>query len=254
MSSADVVPSTDDDKDDDKDDDDDDDYPINTGTCSYPVDTRSAVAQRWFDRGISWVANFHREEAAFCFEQAIAADPACAMAHWGLALAHGPDYNLHQKAGFYVLADKDSGYPSLKVARDAAVRAGELAGADGWLGTPAQREFIAAIGVRYEWPSTPTTPDLQKPYRDLMVAAFQRHPEDALLAAACAESVLNLSPWSLYEQQPPEAREVGAPPGCSAVLNDVGRAAKAVLDAALQRHGTRHLWLSHLKVHFNEMG
>jgi hypothetical protein len=48
-------------------DDDDaayDDYPVNVGRFSVPVDTASRAAQRWFDRGLNWAADFHREEAA----------------------------------------------------------------------------------------------------------------------------------------------------------------------------------------------
>ena len=81
-----------------------DDYPINMGHLSVPVDTQSATAQRWFDRGINWTANFHREEAAFCFRKASEADPQCAMAFWGLAFVNGPDYNFHLGPCFCGLA------------------------------------------------------------------------------------------------------------------------------------------------------
>ena len=36
---------------------------------------------------------FNHEEAVRCFERAAAADPACAMAQWGIAYASGPNYN-----------------------------------------------------------------------------------------------------------------------------------------------------------------
>ena len=29
-----------------------------------------------------------------CFERALEADPGCAMAHWGIAMGIGPNYNL----------------------------------------------------------------------------------------------------------------------------------------------------------------
>ena len=95
-----------------------DEYPVNVGNYSLTVETDSPEAQKWFDRGINWVANFHREEAAFCFQQAANRDPKLAMAYWGVALCHGPDYNFHEKAGFYNKADQDNGYPSLKTATE----------------------------------------------------------------------------------------------------------------------------------------
>jgi hypothetical protein len=69
------------------------DYPYNLGVYTRAVTTRSAAAQRWFDRGLNWCFGFHHEEAIGCFEQALAADPDCAMAHWGVAYAAGPNYN-----------------------------------------------------------------------------------------------------------------------------------------------------------------
>lgn len=53
------------------------------GTFSRPVTTSSAQAQLWFDRGLAWAYGFNHEEAVACFEAA-AADPGCAMAHWGI--------------------------------------------------------------------------------------------------------------------------------------------------------------------------
>ena len=63
------------------------------GSFSRPITTRSAEAQKWFDRGLVWSYAFNHEESAKCFERAIAHDTGCAMAYWGLAYALGPNYN-----------------------------------------------------------------------------------------------------------------------------------------------------------------
>ncbi|HBY46435.1 MAG TPA: hypothetical protein DEG70_09340, partial [Chloroflexi bacterium] len=63
------------------------------GAHTRPVTTASSDAQRWFDRGLSWIYGFHHEEAIRCFERAAEADPSCAMAYWGIAYAAGPNYN-----------------------------------------------------------------------------------------------------------------------------------------------------------------
>lgn len=62
------------------------------GSHGRPVTTDSAEAQLWFDRGLVWTYAFHHEEAVACFEKAAAADPDCAMAHWGIG---GPDRPTH---------------------------------------------------------------------------------------------------------------------------------------------------------------
>ncbi|MEO1116096.1 MAG: hypothetical protein AAFY05_27400, partial [Pseudomonadota bacterium] len=63
------------------------------GTYSRKITTRSAEAQRHFDMGLVWLYGYNHEAAAICFEKALASDPDCGMAHWGLAYAIGPNYN-----------------------------------------------------------------------------------------------------------------------------------------------------------------
>ena len=63
------------------------------GNYRRPVTTSSARAQTWFDRGLVWSYSFNFEEAVRCFERAANHDPECAMAHWGIAYAAGPNYN-----------------------------------------------------------------------------------------------------------------------------------------------------------------
>jgi len=59
----------------------------------HPVVTASAPAQAAFDRGLTLLYAFERLAARQSFEEAAKADPSCAMAHWGIALALGPNYN-----------------------------------------------------------------------------------------------------------------------------------------------------------------
>ena len=68
-------------------------YIFNTGTYSYKVSTRSDDAQRWFDRGLMWIYGYNHSEAEYCFEKSLKYDPECAMSHWGIAYAVGPNYN-----------------------------------------------------------------------------------------------------------------------------------------------------------------
>ncbi len=91
------------------------DYPYDVGSYARKVTTGSTEAQRWFDRGLNWCFGYHHEEALECFEQALAADPACAMAHWGVSYAAGPNYNMPWK-----LMDPASKAAALSRAHDAA--------------------------------------------------------------------------------------------------------------------------------------
>ena len=64
------------------------------GSFNRSITTSSAEAQIWFDRGRNWLYAYNHGEAIKCFNTAIEADPPCAMAHWGVAYATGPNYNL----------------------------------------------------------------------------------------------------------------------------------------------------------------
>src|ERR1043165_9238253 len=64
------------------------------GAYSRLVTTKSPEAQVWFDRGLNWLFGFNHGEAIKCFAKAAECDPECAMAHWGISYAAGPNYNL----------------------------------------------------------------------------------------------------------------------------------------------------------------
>src|SRR5438045_2168769 len=52
------------------------------------------TAQRYFDQGLTLIYAFNHDEAARSFQRAADLDPNLAMAHWGIALALGPNYNI----------------------------------------------------------------------------------------------------------------------------------------------------------------
>src|SRR5262245_18830850 len=56
----------------------------------HAVSTRSPLAQRFFDQGLTLTYGFNHEGAYRCFRQAARIDPGCAMAYWGMAEALSP--------------------------------------------------------------------------------------------------------------------------------------------------------------------
>src|SRR4051794_18585918 len=63
------------------------------GSFHRPIETPSAQAQVWFDRGMVWAYAFNHEEAVRCFDRALELDPNLAIARWGVAYSVGPNYN-----------------------------------------------------------------------------------------------------------------------------------------------------------------
>lgn len=64
------------------------------GNLHHPVTTKSPLAQRYFDQGLTFIYVFNHDEAAGSFKEAARRDPDMAMAYWGIALSLGPNINL----------------------------------------------------------------------------------------------------------------------------------------------------------------
>lgn len=64
------------------------------GSYKHKITTDSEKAQRYFNQGLAFYHGFNHGEAVRSFQAVAEADPKCAMAHWGIALASGPHINL----------------------------------------------------------------------------------------------------------------------------------------------------------------
>jgi tetratricopeptide (TPR) repeat protein len=203
------------------------------GGYTRPVTASSPDAQTWFTRGLVWAYAFNHEEAAGCFERAAAADPGCAMAHWGLAYVLGPNYNKPWEA--FDPADLTA---SLARAHQAARTAERRAAA------PVERALAAALTARY--PSAEPAADLagwSTAYADAMREAYRSHPGDLDVAALFADALMNLTPWALWDQR------TGGPAAGAATLE-----ARQVLERALACEGGRaHPGVLHMYIHLLEM-
>ncbi|WP_415951054.1 hypothetical protein [Streptomyces sp. KLOTTS4A1] len=205
------------------------------GSHRRPVTTSVPRAQTWFDRGLAWSYAFNHEEAVACFEAAAAADPRCAMAHWGIAYALGPNYNKP-----WELFDEQDLAATVARAHAAVERAHELA-ADA---TPAEAALIEALRARFPRPEpVADCAEWNEPYARQMRAAHESAPDDADIAALYADALLNLTPWQLWDLR------TGTPAEGARTLE-----AKAVLDRALATEaGHRHPGVLHLYIHLMEM-
>ncbi len=210
-------------------------YPFRLGSFGRSTSTSSAEAQAWFDHGLVWCYAFNHEEAIRCFEQAIAADDGFALAYWGLAYAAGPNYNKQWDA----FEDVEL-RASLARAYEASERATVLA--EG--GSAVERDLIGALAARY--PSPEPADDLSRwtaAYAVAMREVQAAHPEDLDVAALCADALMNVTAWSLWDLG------TGEPADGAHTLE-----AKEVLETALARPGgMEHPGLLHFYIHLMEM-
>ncbi len=110
------------------------------GKFGRRITTSSPEAQLWFDRGLTWVYAFNHEEAVKCFQKALEHDPDCAMAHWGVAYAAGPNYNVP-----WELMDPNGQAKALATAYDATKKA--LASAP--KATAVEQALIGSLPARF---------------------------------------------------------------------------------------------------------
>lgn len=154
----------------------------NLGSHHVPITTASELAQRYFDEGLILTYGFNHAEAIRSFQDAITLDPSCAMCHWGVALALGPNINLPMD-------------PALIPAAQAAVaRARELAPA----ATPIEQALIEAQAARYASGAPSDRAALDLAYAAAMREVSHRFPDDLDAATLFAESLMDLTPWQFW--------------------------------------------------------
>ena len=206
------------------------------GTYKRSITTQSDDAQRWFDRGLNWVFAYNHGEALECFRKALEADPHCAMAHWGVAYAIGPNYNLP-----WHLYDPEGREQALAGAYDATQLA--LSNMEGT--TPIEQALIRALPARY--PQRDPIDDLSPWDKDFTVAmrkAYTEYPDDLEVQTVFAEAIMNETPWQMWDLKTGGVAEGAGTIEARQVLETAFREIPASWD---------HPGLLHLYVHLMEM-
>jgi tetratricopeptide (TPR) repeat protein len=152
------------------------------GRQQHPINTKSKVAQEYFNQGITLIYGFNHEQAALAFQKAAELDPASAMPLWGIALAVGPNYNLDVDAEREKLA-----FETIQKAKTLATR-----------GPQAEQDYVAALATRYSGNANPDYKKLSRDYAMAMKALSEKYPDDLDAATIYAESLMDLHPWKLW--------------------------------------------------------
>src|SRR5215467_3166964 len=206
------------------------------GIFSRTITTNSSTAQVWFDRGLNWVYGYNHMEAVACFRKALEHDANCAMAHWGIAYAFGPNYNLP-----WHLLDPGGRVQALAAAYDATQQA--LVVADG--ASAVEQALIRALPARY--PVREPVDDMQpwnREYTNAMRAVYKAYPDDLDVRSIFVEAIMNETPWRMWD-----LRTGGVAAGAGTVE------AREVLEEALRSLPATwdHPGMLHLYVHLMEM-
>ncbi|CDO88609.1 hypothetical protein AWC29_07365 [Mycobacterium triplex] len=205
------------------------------GSYHRSVDTASAQAQMWFNRGMVWAYAFNHEEAVRCFERALVRDPDLAIARWGIAYSVGPNYNKAWDA-----------FDPVDLAASLARAREELQLAAGGRATATERGLIDALAARFptlDIADTAALADGNAAYAEAMSRLASAYPHDMDVAALAADALVNVTAWALWDTR------TGEPAPGSRVLE-----AKQILQTALTTSaGRAHPGILHLYLHTMEL-
>lgn len=104
------------------------------GGGGFPITTANPRAQAFFDNGMQLAHAFAHKAAVEAMEEAVRADPACGMCHWGLGWAAGPTINYEVEGDDLAKATREAAVARKLVRRN---------------GTPLERALTDALVLRY---------------------------------------------------------------------------------------------------------
>ena len=152
------------------------------GEHHHPITTSLERAQLFFDQGLRLTYGFNHREAARAFREAARIDPTCAMAHWGLALVHGPNLNLP-------MDEESAGTAYEAIQKAVALKPG--------VSRPEQA-YIDALASRYVADPGSDREALDQAYAVAMEKLSQSYPSDPDAATLYGAALMNLSPWDYW--------------------------------------------------------
>ena len=206
------------------------------GAYIRAVTTKSPDTQLWFDRGLNWLFAFNHEESIKCFGRALETDPGCAMAHWGIAYAAGPNYNLpwHRYDPGGKARALGTAYDAMQNALKHASRA-----------TPVGQALIQALTARY--PQRVAIEDQSgwdRAFTNEMRKVFGSFQNDLEVRCVFVDAIMVETPWQMWDIT------------TGGIAKDAGTAeAVELLESAFRDlpDAWTHPGLLHLYVHLMEM-
>ncbi len=193
------------------------------GNLHHVITTQVPLAQRYFDQGLTLLYGFNHDEAVRSFRAATVLDPDCAMAWWGVSIAHGPNINRP-------MAEED--VPQAWEALQRAVALKPKAEAR-------DRAYIDALARRYAEKPPEDRVELDQAYADAMRELAANYPDDLDAAVLYCEAVMDTTPWNYWN------KDMTPRPGISEVIQ--------TLRSVLARNPD-HPGANHFRIHVVEAG
>ena len=151
------------------------------GPVDFPLTSEVQAARDYFNQALTFAYGFNHAEAARSFTEAARLDPDCGICWWGVALVNGPNINKAM--------DDSQAAPAWEAVNKA------LARRDG--GSPLEQALIDAVATRYSEDGAEREA-LDAVYAGSMAAVVEEFPDNPHVLALYAESLMDLYPWSYW--------------------------------------------------------
>ena len=146
------------------------------GTVQFETSCTKA-ASPFFNRGVAWLHSFEFGAAIASFEQALAADPQCAMAHWGIALSRWTNpMSVAQRSEALLKRGADAIASARNISGDRA--------------TQREKDYIAAATELYKDFATVSQASRVAAYERAMSVLAAKYPQDTEAAIFHAISLV----------------------------------------------------------------
>jgi tetratricopeptide (TPR) repeat protein len=167
------------------------------GNHQHAITAKTPLAQRYFDQGLTLCYGFNHTEAIRSFQAALAQDPKCAMAYWGIAYAYGPHVNKP-------MSEEDNVQAWAAIQKALGLKSKV---------TPKEQAFIDAMAARYQAEYAEDRSALDKAYAAAMREVVKQYPDDLDAQTLFAEALMDTMPWDYWttDRSPkPETEEAFA--------------------------------------------
>lgn len=188
----------------------------------FPISTKSAKAQQYFDQGLMLSFGFNHAEAARSFYEAARQDSTCAMCLWGFAYVLGPNYN----AGM----EKDNFERAYNAVQKAKLLSANC--------TQKEKDLIEALTRRYSNDTSISRSLLDSSYAAGMRQVSKKYTDDVNIATLYVESLMDLHPWNLWK------KDGSMQPWTHEIMT--------TLEKCIQKE-PRHAGANHFYIHATEM-
>jgi len=155
------------------------------GDYSRRISTKSPLAQKFFDQGLSLTYGYYFPEAIASFQEAARLDPNHPMIEWGLALAIGPNPNS-RKYGF----PDDPRGAGRKAISDAVSHLSRA--------TAVERALVETLSVLYDSEKFPDRVVRENNYIEAAKRVARRYPRDLEAAFVYVNSIMTRAAWNYW--------------------------------------------------------